>query len=150
MLRRKLLAHLCPLLLCSALSSCVEYAYTVDGISSVGSVASNESSEVDAPTGLELISPSESSSLIDTPTIRVQGVNSGDTVKLFSDSTCLNEIGEGTSTGESIDITTSDLIIANYTIYASTTSSGGVTSSCSSASLNYTCLLYTSDAADES
>ena len=87
------------------------------------------------PSSLSLVSPTTSPGLDNTPTIRIGGVQSGDLVKLFTDSACTQQVGSGTASGTTIDITTSALTPANYTFYANSTLLE--TSECSSASVSY-------------
>ena len=90
----------------------------------------------DAPSSLSLVAPAKASSAVKTPTIEVSGMQSGDAVKLFSDSQCSREVGSGTATGGSIRITTQQLGLGNYRFYANITRNG-VTSQCSTVSTDY-------------
>lgn len=92
---------------------------------------------VEAPTALTLSYPTAVSSIHTTPKISIAGVISGDTVKLYSDSTCANEIGSSTSAGTSVLIESSILAIGSYTFYAKRISSDAISSSCSTANLTY-------------
>ncbi|MER2513204.1 MAG: fibronectin type III domain-containing protein [Nitrosomonas ureae] len=87
------------------------------------------------PSGLALFSPSTTPAFDDTPTIRVSGVKSGDVVKLFTDSTCTTQVGSGTASDTTIDITSSSLVAASYTFYANSTNAQA--SACSTASVAY-------------
>ena len=89
-----------------------------------------------APSGLSLNDPSSTPDEDTTPSITISGVVSGQTVKLFSDSSCSTQVGSGTSTGTTINITSSSLNRGSYTFYANTTQ-GGQASSCSTASVGY-------------
>ncbi len=84
------------------------------------------------PTNLELVAPLLSPSTITTPTIRVSGVEAGQLVKLYSNSTCTNQVGSGTATGTTIDIVTTNLNNGIHQLHAISGSSR-----CSTASLNY-------------
>ena len=70
------------------------------------------------------------------PTFRVEGVNSGDTVRLHRDSQCLLPLGDleptvGVVAKEgSVLIAASNLFVDSYTVYASTTRNG-IRSDCS-------------------
>ena len=102
-----------------------------------GAVCSVESasytvSATTAPTGLTLQTPSSSPDANTTPTIQVSGVASGDNVKLYTDSSCLIEVGSGIATGTTIDITSSVLPVGDYNFYAKR-----INSSCSTASVSY-------------
>lgn len=87
------------------------------------------------PSGLALLSPSSSPAFDDTPTIRVSGVKSGDVIKLFTDSTCSTQVGSGTASGTTIDITASSLVAASYSFYANSTNAQA--SACSTATVAY-------------
>lgn len=91
----------------------------------------------DPPTSLALSSPSFSPDVDTTPTITVNGVDSGDTVKLFTDSNCATEVASGVATGTSIDLTTSTLSLGIYKIYANRTDTTPETSNCSTAYVDY-------------
>ena len=93
------------------------------------------------PNLLTLINPTQNISNDATPTIRVSGVGNGLMVHLFTDSSCglVYLIGSATATQTTVDITTTSLIEANYTIYAQT-ELAGTYSACSSVNsvfLNY-------------
>ena len=91
-----------------------------------------------APSSLSLVTPGSSPGLDPTPTISVDGVVSGNTVRLFSDSACeTTEIGSGVSYGTSVNITVSSaLSVSSHTIYANATNAIG-TSPCSSSYVSY-------------
>ena len=55
----------------------------------------NSVTTIDPVTAIELSYPSGSTSLHQTPSIIVSGVSSGDTVKLYTDSTCETEVATG-------------------------------------------------------
>ena len=66
-----------------------------------------------------------------TPDITVSGVSSGDTVKIFSDSSCSNEMGEAVAGGASVVVTSSELTgFTTHSFYANATNDYG-TSPCS-------------------
>lgn len=98
-----------------------------------------DSTAPSAPSALTLITPASSPATSATPTIRISGVVSGDSVKLFTNSSCSvgNQIASGTASGTTIDLTTSSLAIGSYTLYANSTDPAGNVSSCSSASVGY-------------
>ena len=75
------------------------------------------------------------------PSFVVFGVNSGDLVRLYSDSTCSTQIGEGTSSGSFVSIQTDELTAGvNYTIYADRYSVNGIDSPCSTVTASYNLL----------
>jgi len=94
-------------------------------------------SSVAAPSGLSLISPESSPSSDTTPLIQVSGVLNGATVKLFSNSTCSNQLGSAVASGTTVQIQTSVLAPTTHTIYAQQTNPSNITSPCSTVSLSY-------------
>ena len=119
------------------------YSYRVKAVDSEGNVDTNTTdvsvttnSAPDAPSGLTLNSPSSSPAFEQTPQITVSGVKSGDTIRLFTDSSCSTQVGSAASTGTTVNITTSSLSAGSYTFYANAT--GTNTSSCSTTSASYT------------
>ena len=126
----------------SGLASGTSYSYRVRAMDSQGNVDSNTNnfsfttnSAPDIPSGLSLSSPSSSPGFDQTPTVAVSGVKSGDTIRLFTDSSCSTQVGSAVSTGTSVNITASSLSSASYTFYANAT--GANTSACSAASISY-------------
>lgn len=91
----------------------------------------------DMPSGLSIVSPLSSPSLDATPVIKVSGVKSGDTIRLYSDNTCTTEIASETASGTTIDIATSSLGIGTYTIFANASNSISTSSACSTANVTY-------------
>ena len=92
------------------------------------------------PSGLALQNPATSPNTSDTPQIRVSGVTSGDTIKLFKDNTCTvpNQMGSGNASGANIDITSSSLgSDGTYNFYATASDALGNQSACSSATVQY-------------
>ena len=89
-----------------------------------------------APSGLALQSPT-SPGTDSTPVIRVSGVLDGDTVKLFTNNPCVTEVGGGTATGSTLDITLDALADGSYNFYATSEDADGNSSSCSSATVAY-------------
>ena len=78
------------------------------------------------PTGLSLSSPTTSPDNDQTPTIKINGVESGQSVKLFIEIHLVqHQVGTGTSTGTSINITSSSLNPGSYTFYANVTENSG-------------------------
>ena len=90
-----------------------------------------------APAALALLSPRSSSGTISTPTILVSGVKPGEDVRIFSNSSCTNQVGMGMSLGTTVAITTLPLQTGIHTFYANSSNSTGI-SSCSITSVNYT------------
>lgn len=120
------------------------YKFRVNAISSSGLLDANTNdfgfttnAAPTSPSGLSLLSPASSPAFDDTPTIRVSGVKSGDIIKLFTDSTCATQVGSGTASDTTIDITTSSLAPGSYTFYANSTNAQGTASDCSTASVAY-------------
>lgn len=91
----------------------------------------------DVPSSLSLITPATSPGNLATPTIRVSGVKNGDTVKIFSDSSCSTEQGSAVASGATVDITTSSLAVGSYSFYATSTNALNNSSSCSAANVAY-------------
>jgi len=91
-----------------------------------------------APSGLSLFDPASSPGSDSTPTIRVSGVASGEFVRVYSDSNCLTEVGSATSSGTSVDVTTSALGAGAYAFFANTRDVAGNVSLCSTNSVAYT------------
>jgi hypothetical protein len=89
------------------------------------------------PNAMTNLSPGYSPSLVKTPTIRVGGIKAGDTVKLYTNSTCTSEIGSAVATGDTIDITTSTLAAGSFTIYARSIGIHNNPSACSTVSVSY-------------
>jgi hypothetical protein len=89
------------------------------------------------PSAIALQSPSYSPALVGTPTIRVSGVKNGDTVKLFTDSSCSTEVASAVATGTTIDLTTSNLVAGTYSFYARAIGIASNASTCSSATVAY-------------
>jgi hypothetical protein len=98
-----------------------------------------------SPSGLALFDPATSPATDNTPTVRVSGVNSGDTVKLFTNNTCTNQVASGTTTGTTIDLTSSTLTIGTYNFYATTSNSIPNSSACSTATVSYTIIACPTD-----
>ncbi len=111
------------------------YDSSGDGDTNTKNVSITTNGAPTAPSGLALQSPATTPAFDDTPTITVSGVKNGDTVKLFSDSSCSTQIGSAVATGSSVDITSSSISGAN-TFYANSTKTSA--SACSSASVAYT------------
>lgn len=90
-----------------------------------------------SPTQLSLLSPLLERSLHTTPTLGVEGAKSGDTIKVFKDSNCSEEVGSSLATTGISEIRLNPLSPGSYELYATITTSEGVSSNCSTASLSY-------------
>ncbi len=89
------------------------------------------------PSALNMVTPASSPGYRTTPTIRVSGVKSGDTIKLFSDSSCSTQRGSVVATGTTVDITSSAINVGAYSFYATATNASGNSSACSTANVTY-------------
>jgi len=90
-----------------------------------------------APNSLSLNDPATSPNNDSTPTIQVGGVNSGDTVFLYSNNSCTAGVATGTASGTTINLTTSNLSDGIHNFYAKVRNSAGYISSCSTATVEY-------------
>jgi len=93
---------------------------------------------IQIPEQLSLLLPIHSIGVDPTPTIRVQGVMSDLTIKIFTASDCTNEVGSATASSDTVDVTTDPLTPGSYNFYANATDSGGAASACSTNSVAYT------------
>ena len=123
----------------TGLTTNTAYTFRVRAFDASGVTETNTSdqstttlSTTPAPSALTLITPSTASDYLDTPTVRVAGVKSGDSVKLYSDN-CATQVAVATATGATIDLTSSALLAGSYNFYAKSGSSA-----CSTATLAYT------------
>lgn len=89
------------------------------------------------PDTLTLLAPVSSPGITGTPTIRITGTKNGDTVKLYTDAACTNEVASGPSTGGRIDLTTTLLPPGSYTLYAQALGASSAPSGCSAANVAY-------------
>jgi hypothetical protein len=89
------------------------------------------------PNAMTNLSPGYTPSLVKTPIIRVGGIKAGDTIKLYSESTCSSEIGSAVATTDTIDITTSTLAAGTYAIHSRAIGIHSNPSACSTASVSY-------------
>lgn len=124
----------------TGLSAGVLYQYRVRAVDSSSRTDKNTQSAsattlttTATPSGLTLIAPATASDVSDTPTVRVSGVKSGDTIRLFTNNTCTTQVATGTASGTTIDLTSSSLAVGAYNFYAT-----AGTSTCSTATLSYT------------
>jgi hypothetical protein len=117
------------------------YAKSVNGaVSSTCSTAHVQyilSASIPAATSLTLISPTSSRGLSVSPIIRVSGVANGDTVGIFSDSSCTTQITTAYPTGTTVDVTVGLTAgDATWNFYA-TRVNGFYHSGCSTATVQY-------------
>lgn len=122
----------------TGLTASTSYTYRVRSVDSSGKIDIN-SNDVTittlaapiTPISLTLYSPNVSPAFDTTPTVTVGGVKSGDTVKLFTDSSCSTQIGSAVSSGTSVNVTsTTTLAITTHTLYANSTGISGGISAC--------------------
>lgn len=85
---------------------------------------------------LILTFPSQSPNYVATPTFQALGINNGDTVNLYTDSSCLIFVGSATSTGSSVYVTTSVLSVGAHSLYTNSTNIIG-SSACSAEMTTY-------------
>jgi hypothetical protein len=89
------------------------------------------------PSLLTLLTPASSPHNEPNPTIRVSGVEIGDTIGLFTNNTCTTQIDSEISGGVAVDVTPGPLSVGSYVLYANSTDPAGNTSACSLMSLSY-------------
>lgn len=68
------------------------------------------------PTAISLKSPTTPNTEA-RPTLTVTGVQVGDTITLYSNSTCTTAVGSAVATGDPFDLITNSLVPGSYTIY---------------------------------
>jgi len=90
-----------------------------------------------SPTQLTLLNPNSSPGNIKTPTIRVSGVSSGATVRVFRNSSCSQQVGQAISSGAVVDVVLSTLNDGSYVFFANQIDDLGNMSACSTASVSY-------------
>lgn len=83
------------------------------------------------PSSLVRLEPAISPSSDNTPTIRVYGVEINATVSIYTDSDCSTKVGENSSSGTEVDVTTDELEDGSYSFYADQIDAVGNQSSCS-------------------
>jgi proprotein convertase subtilisin/kexin type 2 len=91
-----------------------------------------------APSSLALYAPSVSPSGDTSPTITINGVESGATVVLYKDSLCVSQIGSAVSSTTSVNIIGALTESGSYSFYAKQTDQFGNISACSNSFVNYT------------
>jgi len=91
------------------------------------------------PSSVMLKDPVSSPGFVNVPTFTVRYVKPGETVRIFKDASCTQQIGSGVVAAEknSIDLQSSTLTAATYNVYANTTNIYGHTSPCSTAYASY-------------
>lgn len=127
------------------LSPATNYSYRLNAKSADGSLDRNRADArfitnfaPNPPSSIVMQNPSEVTGIDVSPTFLVSGVKSGDTIRVFTDSLCSNEVGSSSSSGTTVGVTTNNLAIGTYTIYSNTTNSSGTPSICSTANIIYT------------
>lgn len=95
-------------------------------------------SVISSPSSIVLVEPATPMGNDTTPTLRVEGVSSGATVNLYSDSSCALLQASGVASGTSIELTLPAILDGVYNFYANTIDENGNASACSSASAAYT------------
>jgi formylmethanofuran dehydrogenase subunit C len=134
------LAHsACRLVLLCLISAALCACQVKGAITHLASLGSG-SLTIAPPSSLTLVTPASSPGTVTQPVIQVGGVISGNTAKIFSDSTCSTLVGTAVvSTTPTVNIALSaPLTIGAYTFYANSSDTLGNTSACSTASLPYT------------
>ncbi|RYZ68294.1 MAG: hypothetical protein EOP09_09695, partial [Proteobacteria bacterium] len=90
------------------------------------------------PSALALQSPASSPGGLNQPVIRTSGVQSGESVSLFSDPDCTSAVSSSTlASGTTVDVTSSALSAGVTRFYAKTTDAVAKVSACSTASVDY-------------
>ncbi len=126
------------LLLFIALTSCKLSNYTASE-GNRNAVPEDSTDPANIPktgTSMALTNPLTSPGSVATPTITVSGVTSGQTVKLYTDSSCSHSVGIATATSGSVQIITSALSFGSYLFYTNSTKDNKI-SACSIAQLSY-------------
>lgn len=104
------------------------------------SVKSNKSSSKQlqpSPTLVSLTAPNEINSLEDNIQITVSGISSGNSVKLYTDSSCSNEVSSQVASSSEVVFDLALTSFGPYTFYATQESSINDKSACSSSYANY-------------
>ncbi|MFK7873661.1 MAG: hypothetical protein AB8C84_10950, partial [Oligoflexales bacterium] len=92
--------------------------------------------DLSAPTGLSLISPSQAVSFDVQPVVQVDGVEAGAVVNLYSNANCQNLLVSAEASSSSIQMTLPTLSEGDYVFYAKT-SKAEIPGNCSQVSLSY-------------
>lgn len=113
---------------------------------STATLTYTRATSISAPNSISLINNISSSDSVASPTLTVSGVVSGDTVELYTDSSCTTLVASGTASGTTIDLTTTNpLNDGTYNFYAKSkytntnvdTTTTVLSSSCSTAHVQY-------------
>lgn len=124
-------------LLVMQISGCTLNGHIISLNESSGSPPGVPKQTSKTPDSLSLVSPSTSPGNNQTPVIRVSGVSSGNKIKLFTSSSCSNQVAEGVANSETIDLITSPLNDGTYDFHANSTDPEGLVSDCTSTHVNY-------------
>ena len=131
----------------SALSSDGSYSFYSNSLNSLDQASDCSSASVNytldrvppnLPTNIFINHPTSVESNDPTPNITVEGVSSGDTVKIFSDSSCTSIKGTATATSSSVEVTSSEVLEGTHKFYVLSSDLAGNSSSCSSSFATYT------------
>lgn len=125
--------------------SSLDASLTLAAPAAAGALGANKAIVIDTTgpslaTSLALVSPASSPSNVTTPTIRVNGVSTGDTVKIYTDGSCTvpGLRGSGSSVGSYLDIVSNTLSgDTTYTYKAEVLDQAGNSSGCSTATVSY-------------
>ncbi|MCA9324453.1 hypothetical protein KDA23_00065, partial [Candidatus Saccharibacteria bacterium] len=92
-----------------------------------------------APTGIVLKAPLSSPDNVDTPTVTVSGISSGNTINVYTNSGCSSSVvGSAVAGGTSVDVTASPALSeATYNFYAEQVDTYSNVSNCSGVSVTY-------------
>ena len=133
--------------LLTGLNTSTSYSFMVHAYDLQGRIDSNEvalSAQTlgapRAPSSVMLKNPPVSPGFIRAPVVTVRYVKPGETVKIFSDASCTQLLGQAVVGNDktSVDVQSSSLSAGQaYTVYANTTSTYGQTSACSTAHASY-------------
>jgi formylglycine-generating enzyme required for sulfatase activity len=89
------------------------------------------------PSSMTLLTPAFSPNFDDRPWFRVEGVENGYTVTIYTDPSCTTTSVSGSSIGSTIDLQVSSLPIGSTNFYAMSTDEDGLNSACSPMLANY-------------
>lgn len=113
-------------------------SYNLSSVCSQSLTSYKVSTTPQTPIGLSLHQPKFPIDSEKKPQIKVTGVESGHTVKLFKNKDCTEFIGSNVSQGTEVIITTNELTPGlPYEFFASSSNSDNLTSSCSTKSVSY-------------
>ncbi len=103
--------------------------------------ATVEATTLSTPLAASLIvrtNPTKENDVIRTPSFVIFGINVGDYVELYTDSSCSTKVGDGEATRSFITIETSELAVDNsYSFYVKRTNHKDISSPCSTVSATY-------------